>query len=114
MSENAVTVVRNIDFVTPWYVEKLGLCKLGHIRLREYEVAIYRFTERGRSVTITTRATERTDTTLRLFTKRIGRMRRVMSTRGIDVGPIQEDRQGTRYFETGDPEGNIIEVVEER
>jgi hypothetical protein len=37
-----------------------------------------------------------------------------MSARGVDVGIIEKDRQGIRYFQIHDPEGNAIEVVEER
>jgi hypothetical protein len=36
-----------------------------------------------------------------------------MPTRGVNVGAIEKDRQGTQYFEIHDPEGNSIEVVEE-
>ena len=111
--ENARIVVRDIAFVTPWYVEKLGLCKACHIFCREYEVATLKFREDGKWIELTTRLTSGTAKTLRMFTKRIGRMKGVLSERGIDVGPIQQDRQGTRYFEIQDPEGNFIEVVEE-
>lgn len=113
MPEDAHILVRDIDSVTPWYVDKLGFCKAGHIRSRGYEVANYKFKEGGKSVILTTRMTYGTGKTLMLFTKRIGRMKEVLSARGINVGPIQQDRQGTRYFEIHDPEGNAIEVVEE-
>jgi hypothetical protein len=113
MPENACIFVRAIDSVNPWYVEQLGLHKAGHIRLREYEMATYKFKEDGKSITLTTRIGYGTDKSLSLFTKRIGRMKEVLSERGIDIGPMQQDRQGTRYFEIYDPEGNVIEVVEE-
>jgi len=32
---------------------------------------------------------------------------------GVDVAEIQQDRQGTHYFEMRDLEGNVIEVSEE-
>jgi hypothetical protein len=41
-------------------------------------------------------------------------MRDVMMARGVNVGSIERDRQGIQYFEIRDPEGNEIEVVEER
>jgi len=34
-------------------------------------------------------------------------------SRGVNVGEIQEDRQGTHYFEMRDLEGSVIEVSEE-
>jgi predicted enzyme related to lactoylglutathione lyase len=113
MTENALIFVRDIDSVTPWYVEKLGLCRATHVRSREYDVATYKFKEDGRAVTLTTRMFSGTGKTLRLFTKHIGKMERILSARGIEVGPIHQDIQGTRYFEIHDPEGNVIEVVQD-
>jgi hypothetical protein len=49
-----------------------------------------------------------------LFSKKIGKMKNVLGARGVDVGTIKQDRQGIRYFQIHDPEGNVIEVVEER
>jgi predicted enzyme related to lactoylglutathione lyase len=40
-------------------------------------------------------------------------MRDVLAARGVNVGTIERDRQGTRYFEIRDPEGNEIEVVDD-
>jgi predicted enzyme related to lactoylglutathione lyase len=37
-----------------------------------------------------------------------------MAARGVNVGIIERDRQGIRYFQIHDPEGNEIEVVEDR
>ena len=48
-----------------------------------------------------------------LFTKKIGRIRDVLVARGVEVGPIAQDRQGIHYFQIRDPEGNLIEVIEE-
>jgi hypothetical protein len=39
--------------------------------------------------------------------------REVLGSRGVNVGEIQEDRQGTHYFEMRDLEGRVIEVSEE-
>lgn len=36
-----------------------------------------------------------------------------LSSRGVNVGAVQEDRQGTHYFEMRDLEGNAIEISEE-
>jgi hypothetical protein len=48
-----------------------------------------------------------------LFSKRIDRIKDVLAAHGIEVGTIEHDRQGIRYFQIHDPEGNVIEVVEE-
>jgi predicted enzyme related to lactoylglutathione lyase len=41
-------------------------------------------------------------------------MRDALAARGVYAEPIEQDRQGIRYFNIHDPEGNVIEVVEER
>ena len=112
--QNARIIVRDIDSVSPWYVDKLGLRKSAQNAGEESGAATYKFKQDGKSITLTTRGTSGADKTLILFTKRIGKMKEVLSARGIDVGPVEEDRQGTRYFEIHDPEGNPIEVVQER
>ena len=111
--QNARIIVRDIDSVAPWYVDKLGLHKVVDSPSRESDTATYKFKEDGKSITLTTKVNYGTDKTLILFTKRIGRMKAALSARGIVVGSIEQDRQGTRYFEIHDPEGNVIEVVEE-
>ncbi len=107
-------LVRDIDSVSPWYVEKLGLRKLAAAPPAEPSAAIFRFKADGNSVILTTRSGFQTGKTPILFAKKIGRMRDVMSARGVDVGAIEQDRQGIHYFQIHDPEGNAIEVVEER
>jgi predicted enzyme related to lactoylglutathione lyase len=106
--------VRNIQAVSPWYVEKLGLRKLTESEFGESDAASFGFKQDGNSVVLTTRGGFRTGKTPILFTKKIGKMRNVMMARGVEVGDIQYDRQGIRYFDIRDPEGNEIEVVEER
>jgi len=107
-------LVRDIDSVTPWYVEKLGLRKSAKAPPQEPCAATFRFKADGNSVILTTRSGFQTGKTPILFAKKIGRMRDVMSARGVDVGAIEQDRQGIHYFQIHDPEGNAIEVVEER
>jgi catechol 2,3-dioxygenase-like lactoylglutathione lyase family enzyme len=107
-------LVRDIDSLSPWYVGKLGLRRLSENDLGEAGVAAFRFKEDGNSVVLTTRAGFGTGKTPMLFTKKIGKMREVLAIRGINVGTIERDRQGIRHFEIRDPEGNEIEVVEDR
>jgi predicted enzyme related to lactoylglutathione lyase len=111
--EGTRILVRNIDSVTPWYVDKLGLRKLAENDLGEAGVATFRFKEDGNSVVLTARTGFGTSGTPMLFTKKIAKMRDVMMARGVNVGTIERDRQGIQYFEIRDPEGNEIEVVEE-
>lgn len=106
-------VVRDIDSVAPWYAEKLGLRRLTENPLGETNVATFRFKEDGNSVVLTTHRDLRTGKTPIFYTKEIGKMREVIASRGATVGAIERDRQGTRYFQIRDPEGNEIEVVQE-
>lgn len=106
-------LVRNIDAVSPWYIDKLGLRKLSENDWDESGIATFRFKSDGNSVVLTTRAGLGTGKTPILFTKKIAKMRNVMQARGVNAGMIEKDRQGIRYFQIQDPEGNEIEVVEE-
>jgi hypothetical protein len=48
-----------------------------------------------------------------LYTSRIEKARDYLSSRGVNVDEIQQDRQGTRFFEMRDLESNVIEICEE-
>lgn len=106
-------LVRNIEAVSPWYVEKLGLRKLAENEFGESDTATFRFKQDGNSVVLTTRGGFQTGKTPILFTRKIGRIHDVMMARGVNAGMIERDRQGIQYFGIRDPEGNEIEVVQE-
>ena len=105
-------LVRDIDTVSPWYIEKLGLRKLAQNPWGE-EVFTYQFKEDGHFIVLTNKAGFGTERPPMFFTKKITKMKDVLTARGINSGAIERDRQGTRYFEIRDPEGNAIEIVEE-
>jgi predicted enzyme related to lactoylglutathione lyase len=104
-------LVRNLESVAPWYGEKLGLRKA----TEQHDPANvkFKFKEDGKSVVLTTSSGFRTGKTPIFFTKKIGRMRKIMLERGVDVRAIEKDRQGISYFGIRDPEGNEIEIVQE-
>jgi hypothetical protein len=105
--------VHSIDSVSPWYVEKLGLHKVAVGPSEDSGSAVFRFKEDGKLVTLTTGGGAATAPTPILFTKKIGKIRSVLLARGVDAGTIGRDRQGINYFEFRDPEGNVVEVVEQ-
>lgn len=107
-------LVKDVDAVGSWYAEKLGLRKLAPTSWAEPGTATYKFKADGLSVVLTTRRDFRTEKTPIFFTKKISKMRDIMFERGIPVGAIERDRQGTRFFQIHDPEGNELEVVEEQ
>jgi hypothetical protein len=107
-------LVTNIDSVSPWYVRTLGLRKLVGKEPVSSSEARFCYKIDGRSIVLTTRRDFRTNKTPILFTKKIGKMKDVLTQRGASPGDVMQDRQGIRYFEISDPEGNKIEVVEDR
>jgi predicted enzyme related to lactoylglutathione lyase len=106
-------LVQDIDSVSPWYVEKLGLRKSNEEPPKPGS-ATFNFKADGHSVILTTRDGFQTVKIPILFAKKIGKVRDVLAARGAEVGNVVHDRQGIHYFEIHDPEGNVIEVVEER
>lgn len=46
-------------------------------------------------------------------TGNVAKAREWLLARGVSVGAIQTDRQGTRYVEMHDPDNNMIEICEE-
>ena len=52
-------------------------------------------------------------TTPMLNASNINKAREILGSKGVNDGEIQEDRQGTHYFEMRDMEGSVIEVSEE-
>jgi len=106
--------VLDLSAATAWYIEKLGLQNVpvemddgeGCVALgfsKKDETAIY-LGPRGKP----------TDgTTPMLYASNVKKAREVVGSRGVNVGDIQEDRQGTHYFQMRDLEGNLIEVSEE-
>jgi catechol 2,3-dioxygenase-like lactoylglutathione lyase family enzyme len=107
--------VSDIESATSWYVEKLGLQKVpaemddpeGCVALgfsKKDQTCIAVLGPRGRPTD---------EPTPMLYTTSIGKAREVLGSRGVNVGGIQEDRQGTHYFEMRDLEGNVIEISEE-
>jgi catechol 2,3-dioxygenase-like lactoylglutathione lyase family enzyme len=89
--------VRDLATSVSWYKEKLGL--------REIDV------EMDESEGCT--ALGFSNDEYILFTKNINKARDYVSSRGASVGPIEQDAQGTHYFEIRDLDGNVIEVCEE-
>jgi hypothetical protein len=48
-----------------------------------------------------------------LYASNLKKAREFLRYRGVNVGEVQEDGQGTHFFEMRDMEGNVIEISEE-
>jgi predicted enzyme related to lactoylglutathione lyase len=48
-----------------------------------------------------------------LYTGKINKAHEVLAARGVHVGPVQRDAQGTAFFEARDLDGNVLEICEE-
>lgn len=92
------------------YVSKLGMRRL---TARVAGGVALKFGGDGQSLTLEPRDKFYARGTPILYTTRISKAKSVLVSRGIPVGDIQTDRQGTHYFEIRDSEGNLIEVSEE-
>jgi len=48
-----------------------------------------------------------------LFAKKVEAAHEYLSMRGVDVGPLQNDSGGNRFFRFRDPERNEVEVCQQ-
>jgi hypothetical protein len=106
--------VMDVTAATSWYVEKLGLQKI-LVEMDDSEGCVaLGFSKKDQTcITLGPRGKPTDGTTPMLYASNVRKAREVLGSRGVNVGDIQEDRQGTHYFEMRDVEGNVIEVCEE-
>jgi catechol 2,3-dioxygenase-like lactoylglutathione lyase family enzyme len=96
-----------------WYVEKLGLMQVVSSGDEEGCVSLAFSKKEIVAITLGPRGRASDGTTPMLYAAHLERERKNLISRGVNVGPIEEDRQGTRYFVICDPDGNKIEITEE-
>jgi catechol 2,3-dioxygenase-like lactoylglutathione lyase family enzyme len=103
--------VANPSATATWYVEKLGLRRLAPSENSDPKTISLKFSyDATEEMRLGPHDSLSLGGTVILYSRRLKRTREVLRGRGIDVGPIQFDRQGTSYFEFHDPEGNTVEV----
>jgi hypothetical protein len=107
--------VLNVESATSWYIEKLGLKKVpAEMDDPEGCVALGFSKNDQTSIAVLGPQGKPTDGTKpMLYASNIKKAREIVGSRGVNVGEIQQDQQGTHYFEMRDLEGNVIEVSEE-
>lgn len=106
--------VLDVAAATSWYIEKLGLQKVP-VEMDDPEGCVaLGFSKKDQTcITLGPRGRPADGTTPMLYASNIRKAREALGSRGVNVGDVQEDRQGTHYFEMRDLEGNVIEVSEE-
>jgi catechol 2,3-dioxygenase-like lactoylglutathione lyase family enzyme len=105
--------VRDLSAATAWYTEKLDMRKVD-IELDDGEGCIALGFDKQECALVLGPPGKPTDELFPLlYASNLKKAREFLSSRGVQVGEIQQDRQGTHYFEMRDLEGNGIEVSEE-
>jgi hypothetical protein len=112
MSQGTRIAVRDVAGSAQWYAEKFGLRKLAATeQTSKYGVAL-QFDEKTPPVILVPKDPVATRPAPVFFTRKVEKVRNKLIVRGVSAGPIQQDRQGTRFFELLDGEGNTVEVSE--
>jgi hypothetical protein len=103
-----------MEAATAWYIDKLGL-KQTAVELDEGEgcVGLIFPKEISTPIVLGPASGPSNAATRMLYSGAIRKAREWLSSRGVTVGAIEKDRQGTQYFEMQDLEGNRIEVTAE-
>jgi hypothetical protein len=106
--------VLDLAAATSWYIEKIGLQKIPAEMDDAEGCVTLGFSKKDRTaIALGPRGRPTDGTSPMLYAANVIKAREVLSSRGVNVGDIQEDRQGTHYFQMRDLEGNLIEVSEE-
>lgn len=96
-----------------WYKEKFGLQQVLLSMENAEECISLAFSKRDETAIILGPRSAPTEAQPMLYASNIEKARDLLASRGVSVGPIEEDRQGTRHFMMRDLESNELEVTED-
>jgi catechol 2,3-dioxygenase-like lactoylglutathione lyase family enzyme len=105
-----VVAVRNLDAAAAWYKQKLDLPES---REAEDNSGGMELTTRNLETKVILLTGEEYPDRPILDTSNAAKAREWLLARGVEVGPVQTDIQGTHFIEMRDLEGNTIEISEE-
>jgi catechol 2,3-dioxygenase-like lactoylglutathione lyase family enzyme len=105
--------VRDVAAASSWYAEKFGLRKLAATEQARPDGIALQFDERTHPVILIPKDPKVSGPVPVFFTRQVGKVRDRLSAKGVSTGPVQQDRQGTSFFELLDGEGNTLEVSEQ-
>jgi hypothetical protein len=105
--------VTDLKGAESWYQEKFGVKRV-NIELDDGEDCLaLGFSEEQCLFVLGPRGKSSGEITARLFTPNLKKARDHLLAQGVFVGEVQQDAQGTHFFEARDVEGNSIEISEE-
>lgn len=106
---NYIPVV-DIAAATAWYIEKLGLRKV-NVDMDDGEGCVaLGFAKDECELCLGPPGRSSGELTPMFNSSNLKKAREFLIARGVNVSEIQQDRQGTRFFEMRDLEGNVIEI----
>lgn len=105
-----VVTVRNLDAAAAWYKQKLDLPESREIEDDSGGLELTTHNLETKIILLT--GEEYPDRPI-LDTRNAAKAREWLLARGVEVGPVETDIQGTHFIEMRDLEGNTIEICEE-
>jgi len=105
--------VRDVAAASPWYTDKLGLRELAPSEETRRDRITLKFSADTDPLILVPKDPILPRSVPVLFSRRIRKVRERLIANGVSAGPVQQDRQGTTFFELRDGEGNTIEVSEQ-
>jgi predicted enzyme related to lactoylglutathione lyase len=117
IADSLYVPVRDLAGAAAWYMAKLGLRQVPLGKVDELDdsnaVGLSFSSEGPPEVLLGPVDVPKDESTPMFYTSHIRKAWESLNAKGISVTGIEQDRQGTRYFEFRDCEGNAIEVSEE-
>lgn len=107
-----VLVVPDVRDAVAWYTEKLDLRESKH-KFEDGASGDALLVSRDEQIQIVLSAEEGEPDRPILDTRSAAKSREWLLERGVAVGPVLTDRQGTHYIEMTDPYNHVIEICEE-
>jgi catechol 2,3-dioxygenase-like lactoylglutathione lyase family enzyme len=105
--------VHDLAAAASWYTQKLALREI-EIEMDDGEGCVaLGFSSDAYALTLGPAGKPTDELHPLLYATNVKKARDVLNSRGVSVGEIQKDGQGTHYFEMRDLEGNVIEICEE-
>jgi hypothetical protein len=113
VAESACIGVLNVLAASSWYIDKLGLQRVV-VSMGDGEAVSLGFSAKDTTaIILVPRRNPPDEGNPMLYASNIEKAHGLLSSRGVSVGEIETDRQGTRYFVMHDLDGNQIEITQE-